>query len=97
MARTRIEIEDELNALKELRNNVPPQTAFGDNNQDAIDAQIKVIENRMTFEEVIDEFEIDGDYILSNAQDAVRWLRDDDEPVSDSWRDLVGVAVEAVA
>jgi hypothetical protein len=97
LARTRFEIEEELGALNDLRAQVPPKTAFGDDNQDAIDAQIRVIEQRMTFEEAIDEFEEDGDYILSNAQDAVRWLVDDDVPVSESWRELADAVVEAVA
>ena len=88
MARTRIEIEEELNALKEVRSKVPTQTAFGDNNQEAIDAQIRVVTEQMDFEEVIDQFEVDGDYILSNALDAVRWLEDDDLPPSESWDEL---------
>ena len=91
MARTRIEIDEELENLRELRDQVPPQTVFGDDNQEAIDAQIRVIEERMDYNEAFEAFEDMGDYILSNAQDAIRWLVDDDEPVSDSWRELAGV------
>ena len=95
MARTRIEIEEELEALRNLRGQVPPQTAFGDDNQEAIDAQVRVIEELLDCDETLEAFEDMGDYVLSNALDAVRWLRDDDEPVSEGWCDLAEATVEA--
>jgi hypothetical protein len=87
--RSKHEIEGELRALHALLNNVPPKTVFGDDNRQAIRAQIRVLEERMDFEAVADEFEDKGDYILSNATDALRWLEDHDEPVSMSWLVLV--------
>lgn len=92
MSRTNIEVTEELNLLNDLRHRVPSRTTFGDDNQEAIDAQITVIEEWMTFEEAIDRFEEDGSYILSAALDAVRWLHDDDEPVSESWVDMVVIS-----
>ncbi len=88
--RERIEIEEELEALEELTNKVPPANAFGDDNQEAISAQIRVIRERMDFEDVIDEFEDEGDFILSSATDAWRWLHQDDEAASEGWAELVG-------
>lgn len=94
MSRTRIEVEEELSALCNLADIVPQYTAFGDDNQEAINAQIKVIRERMSFEDVLYEFEDERSYTLSAAQDALRWLRDDDEPVSAAWMELVASSAE---
>jgi hypothetical protein len=89
VARTRIEIEDELANLKNLRDKVPQLTAFGDDNQEAIDAQVRVIEERLDYEDVLEEFEEEGDHILSHALTALEWLEEDDVPPSEGWAELV--------
>jgi len=45
---TPAEIAAELAALKELRALIPPRTLFGDDNLDAISAEIDVLEHRLT-------------------------------------------------
>jgi hypothetical protein len=71
-----------------LRGGVSSQTAFGDDNQGAIDAQVRVINACMNENQVIEAFEGEGDYILSNALDAVRWLEGDGSVCSDGWAEM---------
>jgi hypothetical protein len=92
--RSNEEIAKELRTLRSLISRVPSETIFGDDNQEAIEAQIKVIKENMDFEEAVDMFEGQGTHTLSNAVDAVRWLWDDDEPVSQSWSDLAEAVAE---
>lgn len=89
MARERIEIDEELEALRELRDQVPATSVFGDDNQEAIDAQLEVIAHNMTELRVLDAYEDEDNYTLSAALNALRWLREDDDPVSESWREML--------
>lgn len=97
MSRTRIEIQEELTALGDLLNEIPTTSSFGDNNQEAINAQIRVISYRMTVDELLSEYEDEVDYTLSAAMDALRWLRDDDEPASESWNEMLAESEESSA
>jgi hypothetical protein len=91
--RTTTEIANEIKALKKLRNKVPSTTYFGDDNRAAIDAQIRVIEENMTLDDIHDEWE-DDDFLLGNADDALKWLREDADPVSGCWAHLVEAQAE---
>lgn len=94
MSRTRMEIDEELAVLKGLANEIPAQSAQGEDNHDAINAQIRVIEDDMSFEDMIVAYD-DDEFILSAAIDARRWLKDDDEPVSETWLELVTIGMAA--
>lgn len=88
--RSKQEIAEELRILRVLINRVPRTTAFGDDNQAAIRAQIQLIEHRMDFDAVNDAFDDEPDYTLSNAYDALQWLEgDDDDPPSEAWKKLI--------
>lgn len=90
------QIADEIAALNALKTTVPKITMFGDNNHERIDAQIEVLEKRMTEKQVEQRFYIDettedyqdGDNDLwSNAGEAQRWMMgEEDESPSTGWR-----------
>ena len=86
--RSKREIAEEVLALDSLREGVPPQTVLGDDNQAAIDAQLKVLTECMNEEEVIEAFEEQAEYVLSNALDAVRWLEGEESACSGDWTEL---------
>ncbi|MBW4039209.1 MAG: hypothetical protein HIU91_10105 [Acidobacteria bacterium] len=93
--RTAAEIETELHALNGLRNQVPPTSAFGDDNHEAITAQIRVIREGMTYEKLVAEYEEGNAEIFNAALNALGWLYDDDTPPSDWWAALVEEPVAA--
>jgi hypothetical protein len=97
MQRTRLEIADELFALNELLSQVPPTSAFGDDNHEAINTQIRVIQETMTQTKLLEEYEDDDPYILSAALDAHAWLYDDGDAVSEGWQEMAEESVAAVA
>lgn len=49
---THEQIAEEVTRLRAVQPRVPKYSAFGDNNHDAIDAQIKVLEDRMSHDDV---------------------------------------------
>lgn len=89
----RIEIE----ALKALKPKVRRHNAFGDDHREAIDAQISVLEERMTLDkiydtwgdEAMDEF---AQNVLDAAIEARDWmtgeLAEDEGKPSDGWSEL---------
>lgn len=84
MSRTRHEIQEELHLLNGLHNQVPESSILGDNHE-AIHAQIKVIRDDMNQMEILEEWEEGDPYVLSAALDALGWLRQDGDPVSEGW------------
>lgn len=98
---TNEQIAAEIAALKKMKPSVCKTTAFGDDNHAAIDAQIAVLEERLTDGKIYDRYEptgdsdIDhdegrGDGVLSSAIDAQQW-RDGDtsEKPSEGWQGIV--------
>jgi hypothetical protein len=83
--RTNAEIWAELERLRSLINRGPVATAFGDSNRAAIRAAINTLIKRSTVEQVADEYEDDGDYVLSAALSAVEWLHGSGPAPSDDW------------
>jgi hypothetical protein len=80
--RTDTEIATEVAALMAVKDRVPPMTAFGDDNREAISAQIDVLNERMDIDQVhgrfgedafIDPDEFD-EYILDSAIQAHDWM-----------------------
>ena len=89
-------IDLEIQKLKEMKQKVRETSAFGDNNRDAIDAQIVVLEGRMMEDEIYERFgeEADGfaQNVLDSALDALEYLDGNaagDEIPSSSWASLV--------
>lgn len=97
MQRIRFEIADEIHALKELLHQVPPTSAFEDDNHEAIHAQIRVIQEEMTYEELLHEFEEGEPEIFNAALNALGWLYDDDTPPSEWWREILEDSAEVAA
>lgn len=85
--KTEKEIAAEVKALREMKPRVRKFTAFGDNNHDAIDVQIHVLEHEMDEDEVYGHgWSTDQE---SNAMDAVAWRNGDaEESLVDSWKSL---------
>lgn len=94
---TGAEIEAEIKLLKELRPKVNQFNGFEDDNHAAIDAQIKVLEERMDEDDAEEEYG-DGnaaDNVRSAAMDACMWMigeyeGDEEEGPnpSDAWKPL---------
>ena len=90
MSRTRLEVSEELQALKDLLERVQPEDQDGNSNEDAIRAQINVIETAPTREQIRELYE-DDFYVLEAALDAERWLREDDEAPSAQWEEWMEI------
>lgn len=99
--KTKEQIDAEIVALKELRDKIPKTSFFGDDNVAAIDAQIKVLERKMTDNEVYKEFGDDGfdddhsddfsQHALDAALTAADWLvgEEDIGSLAEDWASLV--------
>lgn len=88
--RTKEEIQATIAKLQEMKPNVRRTTFFGDNNHAAIDAQIWVLENEASEDEVYDEF--DTDHERDNALEAAAWLEGeelDGGGLVEGWQSLV--------
>lgn len=93
--RTLSQIEAEINALKTIKPNVLKGSNFSGNHHDAIDAQIHVLENRTSINEIYDTYGDEGleDFaqnVLDSAIEAHEWLQLDAKPsLADEWQELV--------
>lgn len=75
--KTKEEIKKQIKALKSVRPNIVPRSAFGDNNIARLDAQVKVLEENMDEDEIWDKWS-DMD-IAQCAIDALQWMEGDSE------------------
>lgn len=92
MRKSRKEIAEELAKLETLRGKLR-MSVFGDDNNEALENQIKVLKNELTYNK-IDEMEDFGDlsqHTASAARDACYWKDGEGECVSlfDEWSGLV--------
>lgn len=87
--KTAKEIAEEVKALRELKPKVRKFTAFGDNNHDAIDVQLLVLEQDMDEDEIYGHgWSTDQE---SNAMEALAWKNGEaEESLVDSWKPLAG-------
>jgi len=82
-------------ALREIKPKVIRQSIFGDNHWDSIEAQIDVIENMLTYDEIdgMEESEEYAENVAESARDARLWLDGEDlesgPAPSDTWKELV--------
>jgi hypothetical protein len=84
-------IEKEISRLEKMMPTVRPFSAFGDNHHAAIKAQVKVLQEDLSEDDIYDMY--DGmDNILSSALEAREWMegtREDEGSVADDWESLV--------
>lgn len=70
---TPAEIDAEIQALEELKGAIPEKNFFGDSNVAAIEADIDVLDGRLTDDDVYDKYG-DNDYVMDSALGAASWL-----------------------
>lgn len=84
MKRTQDEINAEIAKLQEMRPRVRQFSAFGDDNRAAIDAQVAVLQRRMSEANIYAEWSGDDDDdgsnpLIDSALDARAWANGDEE------------------
>ena len=88
-SKTQAEIDKQVKKLKAIRPKVKPTTYFGDSNLDKLDAQVKVLEEDMDFDEVWNEWpEEEKDMeIRMSADEAVSWRdgESDEDDLAEDW------------
>lgn len=96
--KTDSDVKAEIEVLKALKPKVRKQNAFGDDHHEAIDAQISVLEKRMSIDAIYDmwgdeETEEFAQNVLDSALEARDWmsgdLAEDEGKPSDGWSELV--------
>lgn len=95
------QVKTEIATLKEIKPRVRKTSAFGDNHHDSIDAQIEVLEKRLSSDKIYDKFEETGDSevdadegrgenVISCALDALYWRDgENEEAPSVGWKSLM--------
>jgi len=80
--KTKEQIQTEIEALKIVRPNVRPRSAFGDDNLAALDAQVQVLENDWDNNDIYDEFDRCAiqESVLESALYARQWINDEEDP-----------------
>jgi len=89
--RTAEEIKQAIEQLKEIKPKVRKMTAFGDDNHAAIEAQILVLTETMTEDQIWDEWPEDSnshERIRDNALDAYNWMTGERDILVEDWRPL---------
>ena len=100
-AKTEQEVQQEIEKLQEMKPKVRPYTAFGDNNRNAIQAQIDALMEEMDDGDVYDklgteedEFD-DGEWTqheVDTALQAIQWRDGDaEESPSEGWEPLIQI------
>ena len=84
------EIKAESDLLTKMKPTVRETSMFGDNHHDAIDVQVRVLDERLTDSQIYNEFEDGPDNLLETALEARRWLDgEENNKPSDNWQELV--------
>jgi hypothetical protein len=94
------EIADEISKLVALKPKIKSPSVFGDDNRAAVDAQIKVLEGKLTVDEIDtsrddavgtgdEENSFHADNCYSSAIEAAEWLIGMAEPPSKGWEPLI--------
>jgi hypothetical protein len=81
-------IEAEIKWLCDNKPLIRQRNGFGEDLHAAIDAQIRVLEERMDNDAVFDEWD-EGSSLLDSALDALRWLEGDGGKPSEGWKELL--------
>ena len=90
--KTQIEIDVEIKLLEDMKPKVRRYTAFGDDNQEAIEAQIRALKESADDDDTY-EWQDDkefSEHAADAARQAILWRDgDEDEAPSDGWTPLV--------
>jgi hypothetical protein len=97
--KTAKQVEKEIAMLVEMKPRVLRRSGFGEDHHEAIDAQIKVLKERMSEDRIYDIFQpVDEDgepddegnrHDLDSALEAKRWLDGEGDAPSKGWKELV--------
>ena len=89
--RTPEELDEEISLLAKLRGIIPARSWFGADNHAAIDAQIRVLRERLSREDVEEIWDRDGVnlYVFCSVLDAADWLNGDEFAPSEEWLGMV--------
>lgn len=95
---TEARIKQEIQKLLTIQPHVVQRSAFGDDHHAAIDAQIAVLEQRMTDDDVYENYPFDNpdaeneapENVHSAALEAAKWLagESDEKDLVSSWKEL---------
>jgi|GEM_PF-1656998 len=94
------QVTAEIAKLREMKPHIPERSVFNDNNHEAIDADIEVLEKNLREGDIMYRNEMlendDGEYLSDHAMDsalgALRWLEGDEEmSPSTNWEGLAAV------
>lgn len=91
MKPTREQIDAEITALKEIKPRVRHHSAFGDDNHELIDVQVRVLERNMSEDAIWEHWDgPNDDEMLCIAQEARGWLDGEHEDGSlvEGWQPL---------
>lgn len=88
--RTNKQVNDEMSRLLLMKPKVRNRSAFGDDHHMAIDAQLIVLRDQMSEDDIYNTW-IGNDemYLLENALEARKWLDGEGDKPSKDWKDLV--------
>ena len=90
ITRTTREISVEREKLIEMKPRVRQTSAFGDDNHDAIDAQIEVLNCHMSEDRVYREYQDGESHVFDSALEAAEWMagENDGGSPSEEWECL---------
>lgn len=91
------QIAAEIAKLEEMKPRVRRYSLFGDSHHAAIDAQVRVLRERLTIPNVEYVFDVDigvAENVYENAHEAAAWWTEDaredfPESLADEWQELV--------
>ena len=89
------EIQKEIKTLEKMKPKVRQFSMFGDDHHKSIDAQIKVLKEKLDEEDVSDRFEFAPNNVRENAEIACAWLHEIEDwievpkSLSEEWESLI--------
>jgi hypothetical protein len=91
---TEKEIIAEMKKLDKMKPKVRRRSMFGDDNHEAIDAQLHVLSNKLTEADIYSNYDTGDEegkgntHVLDSALDAYRWMQGEEVAPSESWEGL---------
>jgi hypothetical protein len=90
---TAAQIKAEIAKLEKMKPNVRRSSAFGDDHQAAIDAQLDVMKEGLDNDAIYDRYEHGPQNVLDAALEVMGWMDGgsygDGEPPTNNWKSLV--------
>ncbi len=82
--KTKQQIEQEIQNLRAILDKVITETASGDSNTEAVEAQIMVLDERYNEDEAETLTEDQGEHVINAAREAAMWLAGESEKEKES-------------